>query len=63
MALLYDALRLKLISRRSANVKFGHMAWLLLGVPAAVPADAQTIGFPSKPVRIIVPLAPGGAVR
>jgi tripartite-type tricarboxylate transporter receptor subunit TctC len=45
-------------------VKFGPIVYLLLVLAAATCAHAQgdASGYPSKPIRVIVPLAPGGAI-
>lgn len=45
-------------------MKLGRTVYLLLALAAAIHAHAQSdaSGYPSKPIRVIVPLAPGGAV-
>lgn len=45
-------------------MKIGRKALALLILAAAMPAQAQreSSGYPTRPIRIIVPLAPGGAI-
>jgi tripartite-type tricarboxylate transporter receptor subunit TctC len=59
---LYDAFKLQL--KRNVDVNFGRTACLLFALAAALDAYAQreSSAYPSKPIRVIVPLAPGGAV-
>jgi tripartite-type tricarboxylate transporter receptor subunit TctC len=47
----------------SMLIKFAHRAAHLLGVAAfAIAAGASAQAFPTKPIRVIVPFPPGGAV-
>jgi tripartite-type tricarboxylate transporter receptor subunit TctC len=45
-------------------MKFGRTVYLLAALAATIDVHAQgdASGYPSKPIRIIVPLAPGGAI-
>ena len=46
------------LARRSAVIALGAAA--LLGGLGALPAQAQS--FPAKPIKLVVPYAPGGGV-
>ena len=56
--MLTNKVRARLAWREMFCAVFGLFA---LGLAALLPASAQAAGFPDRPIRIIVPFAPGGA--
>ena len=45
----------------SFRTSLSRRAVLALPLLAALPANAQTDAWPTKPIRIVVPFAPGGS--